>query len=94
VGAVGMKAREVDDDVMKDAAVVVESRESALHESGEIAHSGAHIYAELGELLAGKIAKPQGRSAVFKSLGIAVEDVAAAQLVCRRAMETERGGAA
>jgi ornithine cyclodeaminase/alanine dehydrogenase-like protein (mu-crystallin family) len=74
--------------------VVVESREAALQESGEIMHSGAQIYAELGEVLAGKIPKPQGQTTVFKSLGIAVEDVAAAELVYRRAMGAGEGGAA
>jgi ornithine cyclodeaminase/alanine dehydrogenase-like protein (mu-crystallin family) len=86
VGAVGPKPRELDDDAMKNAVVVVESREAALQESEEIMHSGAQIYAELGELLAGMKPKPQGKATVFKSLGIAVEDVAAAELVYRRAM--------
>jgi ornithine cyclodeaminase/alanine dehydrogenase-like protein (mu-crystallin family) len=85
VGAVGPKPREVDDAGMKNAVVVVESREAALQESGEIAHSGAQIYAELGELLAGLKPKPHGKTTLFKSLGIAVEDVAAAALVYRRA---------
>jgi ornithine cyclodeaminase/alanine dehydrogenase-like protein (mu-crystallin family) len=85
VGAVGPKPREVDDDGMKNAVVAVESREAALQESGEIAHSGAQIYAELGELLAGVKPKPHGNTTIFKSLGIAVEDVAAAALVYRRA---------
>ncbi|MGI9073216.1 MAG: ornithine cyclodeaminase family protein [Bryobacteraceae bacterium] len=94
VGAVGPKARELDDDAMKNAVVVVESREAAFEESGEIMHSGAQIYAELGEVLAGKIPEPQGQTTVFKSLGIAVEDVAAAELVYRRAMGMGQGGAA
>ena len=38
--------------------------------------------AELGELLAGTVAKRPARHSVFKSLGIAVEDIAAARLVC------------
>jgi ornithine cyclodeaminase/alanine dehydrogenase-like protein (mu-crystallin family) len=91
VGAVGPKARELDDDAMKNAAVVVESREAALQESGEIMHSGAQIYAELGEVLMGKIPKPQGKTIVFKSLGIAVEDVAAGELVYRRALAACEG---
>jgi thiomorpholine-carboxylate dehydrogenase len=86
VGAVGTKPRELDDDALKNAVVVVESRASALQESAEILQSGAQIYAELGELLAGMRPKPEGRTTVFKSLGIAVEDVAAAQLVYRQAM--------
>jgi thiomorpholine-carboxylate dehydrogenase len=58
----------------------VESRESAVQESGDIVHSGAPIYAELGELLARKKSLPS-RRVVFKSLGIAATDVAAARLV-------------
>lgn len=90
VGAVGTKPRELDNDALKNAAVVVESRASALQESAEITHSGAQIHAELGELLAGLRPKPEGRTTVFKSLGIAVEDVAAAQLVYRRAMGAQK----
>jgi ornithine cyclodeaminase/alanine dehydrogenase-like protein (mu-crystallin family) len=91
VGAVGPKARELDDDAMKNAVVLVESREAALEESGEIMQSGVQIYAELGEVLIGKIPKPQGKTTVFKSLGIAVEDVAAGELVYRRAIAAYEG---
>jgi thiomorpholine-carboxylate dehydrogenase len=52
-----------------------------MHESGDILHSGAAIYAELGEVLVGKVALPSGRRVVYKALGIAAEDVAAARLV-------------
>lgn len=88
VGAVGLKARELDDDAMTKSVVVVESREAAFKESGEIVHSRAQIYAELGEVLSGSMPRPQGKTTVFKSLGIAVEDVAAGALVYRRAMTT------
>ena len=87
VGAVGPTRRELDSETMQ-AAVVVESREAARIESGDILLAGAAIYAELGELLAGEKQLPPGRI-VFKSLGIAIEDIAAAQLVyeavCSRA---------
>jgi ornithine cyclodeaminase/alanine dehydrogenase-like protein (mu-crystallin family) len=87
VGAVGLQARELDEELMRSAAVVVESRESARHESAEIVHSGASVYAELGELLGGTVGKPNaGTTVVFKSLGIAVEDVAAARLVYQAAL--------
>jgi thiomorpholine-carboxylate dehydrogenase len=81
VGAVGTWARELHDDVLQNAAIAVESREAALRESGEILHSNSPIYAELGELLAGTKAKPQSRHTVYKGLGVAVEDVAAARLI-------------
>lgn len=86
VGAVGVKPRELDDEAMRDAAIVVECRDAAMHESGDIIQSGATIYAELGELLAGTKEKPQGRTTIYKSLGVAVEDVAAAKLVHEKAL--------
>ncbi len=80
VGAVGARNREVDDAVM-DGAVVVDSREAAKVEAGEILMSGANVYAELGEIVAGTTAKPAAERVVFKSLGLAVEDLATAGLV-------------
>jgi thiomorpholine-carboxylate dehydrogenase len=45
--------------------------------------SGTKIYAELGEALAGKVPSPTNETTVFKSLGMAVEDIVAAMLVYR-----------
>jgi len=84
VATVGPHRRELDDAVM-NAAVVVESREAALRESGDILKSGARIYAELGELLARSVALPSGRRIVYKALGIGAEDVAAARLIYEKA---------
>ncbi len=86
VGAVGLQAREIDDEAMRGAAVVVESREAALRESGDIVQSGAAIYAELGELLSRAKPRPRSRTTIFKSLGVAVEDVAAAKLVYEKVL--------
>jgi ornithine cyclodeaminase/alanine dehydrogenase-like protein (mu-crystallin family) len=83
VGAVGPIRREVDSDTMR-GAVVVDSREAAAKESGDILLAGASIYAELGEILAGTRPKPESDTIVFKSLGIAVEDLAAAKLVLEK----------
>ncbi len=80
VGAVGPARRELDDEAMR-GAVVVESREAALAESGDILMAKAPIYAELGELLAGSKPLPRGRTTIFQSIGQAVEDIAAARLV-------------
>jgi ornithine cyclodeaminase/alanine dehydrogenase-like protein (mu-crystallin family) len=88
VGAVGPQMRELDDEAMR-AAVVVESREAALRESGDILGSGATVYAELGELLAGTRPTLAGR-VVFKSLGVAAEDLAAAALVWQKWQERGR----
>jgi len=81
IGAVGPHMRELDDHAMQNAAIIVESREAALVESGDIIDSGRAIYSELGELLTGCKPKPQSRTTVYKSLGVAVEDIAAAKLV-------------
>src|SRR3974377_826231 len=80
VGAVGASNREVDDEVMQ-GALIVDSREAAKVEAGEILIAGATIYAELGEIVAGTKAKPSVERVVFKSLGLAVEDLAAGKLV-------------
>jgi thiomorpholine-carboxylate dehydrogenase len=79
VGAVGPTRRELDSDALR-AFVVVESRKSAASEAGDILLAGAEVDAELGELLAGKPVNRMGRT-VYKSLGIALEDLAAARLV-------------
>jgi thiomorpholine-carboxylate dehydrogenase len=84
VGAIGAGKRELDGQAM-DAAVVVDSRAAAAQEAGDIIHSGAPIHAEIGELLAGVRPLPsRGSRVVFKSLGLAVEDVVAAGLVWDR----------
>ena len=84
VGAPRPDWRELDDEVMANV-VFVDSREAAYAESGDVILSGAEIHAELGEALAGVKSAPAGKTTVFKSLGMAVEDVAAAMLVYRAA---------
>jgi ornithine cyclodeaminase/alanine dehydrogenase-like protein (mu-crystallin family) len=80
VGAVGPSLRELDDAAMA-GALVVESSEAALRESGDVLLSGATVYAELGELLSGTKGLPNTDRVIYKSLGIAIEDVATANLV-------------
>ena len=80
VGAVGPTRRELDSDTLR-GMVIVDSREAAMREAGDILLAGAESYAELGELLAGAKPMPEARITVFKSLGLAVEDIAAAKLV-------------
>jgi len=79
--------RELDDDAMRNV-VFVDSREAATKESGDVILSGAKIYAELGEALAGKVPPRASETTIFKSLGMAVEDIAAAMLVYRAAPAT------
>jgi thiomorpholine-carboxylate dehydrogenase len=88
VGACRPDWRELDDQAMANV-VFVDSREGAMKESGDVILSGAKIYAELGEALAGKVQPRTTETTIFKSLGMAVEDVAAAVLVYR-AVATEK----
>jgi ornithine cyclodeaminase/alanine dehydrogenase-like protein (mu-crystallin family) len=81
VGAVGMQARELDVQAMHGSAIVVEQRAAAERESAEIVGSGVPIYAELGEILARTKAKPKQTKTIYKSLGVAVEDVCAARMI-------------
>ena len=100
VGASVPSARELDADVVADASLFVDRRESTVNESGDYLLALAearigpdHIRAELGELLIGTA---DGRTSpdeltLFKSLGIAVEDLAAAELCVARAREAGIG---
>jgi alanine dehydrogenase len=87
VGAARPDWRELDDGVLRRAKVYVDSREAAQKESGDVIAAG-EVVAEIGEVVAGK--KPGRGSAeevtLFKSLGLAVEDVVAAELVYRKAL--------
>jgi ornithine cyclodeaminase len=96
VGACLKDARELDTEAIVRSRLYVDRRESALAESGDFliprsegAIGDDHIVGEIGELLIGKC--PGRRSpaeiTVFDSLGIAVEDLAAARYLDRRARE-------
>ena len=100
VGSSSPKSREVDTATMAAAALFVDRRESTLNEAGDYlfaASEGAigpdHIRAELGELLTGS---KRGRTSpdeitLFKSLGLAVEDLAAAAYLYKKAKELNAG---
>ena len=81
VGAVGAERRELDDEAMLSSCLIAESTASLERESGDVLLSGARIYAEIGQILAGAVPAPVGRRIVFKSVGMAIEDLAAARLV-------------
>jgi ornithine cyclodeaminase/alanine dehydrogenase-like protein (mu-crystallin family) len=100
VGSSTPHAREVDIATIASSALFVDRRESTLNEAGDYLtamHEGAvgpeHIRAELGEVLTGQ--KPGRTSAeeitLFKSLGLAVEDLAAANYLYRKARELNAG---
>jgi ornithine cyclodeaminase/alanine dehydrogenase-like protein (mu-crystallin family) len=86
VGATRPAWRELDDEALRKARIYVESREAAMKESGDIIAAG-QIFAEIGEVVAGS---KNGRESdeeitLFKSVGVAVEDIVAADLVYRNA---------
>jgi ornithine cyclodeaminase/alanine dehydrogenase-like protein (mu-crystallin family) len=100
VGTYSAAAREIDTSTMAAARVFVDRRESALNEAGDYllaAREGAigpeHIKGELGEVLNGKVAGRQsaGQITLFKSLGLAVEDLAAAEYVFTQAQKNNAG---
>ena len=100
IGTFSPSAREVDTETMAAASLFVDRRESALNEAGdyliaarESAIGPDHIKAELGEVLIGA---HQGRTSpaeitLFKSLGLAIEDLAAASLAYRKAQQQAVG---
>lgn len=102
VGACFATARELDTRAVVRSRLYVDLRESARHEAGDFlipkaegAIGDDHIVGELGEVLLGTVA---GRRApeeitLFKSLGIAVEDLAAAHTIYRTALERGAGTA-
>ena len=59
-----------------------------MKESGDVILSETKIHGELGEALVGKISTRKEETTIFKSLGMAVEDIAAALLVYRSVMQT------
>ncbi len=92
VGACRPNQREMDPALVRRARLFVDSRAAAIEESGDVIGAGeAHIVAELGEAAAAR--KTDTEITIFKSLGLAVEDVAAAHLAYTRAIESRRGAA-
>ena len=80
VGATRPNWRELDDAAMRNT-LIVDSREACLKESGDVMHSGATIFAEAGEVFAGIKCPNRSETTIFKSVGLAVEDIATARLV-------------
>jgi ornithine cyclodeaminase len=102
VNSVGLNptGREVDEQTVADALLVVESRESALAPPPAgapelVGISPAHVHAELGELVAGTRPGRSSRDEItlYKSVGVAVQDIAAAALVLAAAKGRSMGRA-
>jgi ornithine cyclodeaminase/alanine dehydrogenase-like protein (mu-crystallin family) len=99
VGSYTTEMREVDASLVRRARVVVDQREAALAEAGDVAGPVADglvdvaAIAEIGEIVLGRA---EGRTSdeeitFFKSVGNAVQDLAVASVVLERAVEAERG---
>lgn len=100
IGWVGKDARELDSATVKKSKLVVDSREGVLSESGDIIIpikegiiDETHIYAELGELVAGaKKGRENDREVtLFKSVGLAIEDAITAKLAYEKALRSGVG---
>jgi ornithine cyclodeaminase/alanine dehydrogenase-like protein (mu-crystallin family) len=95
VGASRLNAREADDDVVTGSRFFVDSRTSARAEAGELKHamdaglvSESHILGEIGDVLNGSVVGRTGEQdlTVYKSLGVAAQDLAAAHIIYERAV--------
>ena len=95
VGASLLGAREADDDVVTRSRFFVDSRTSARAEAGELKHamdaglvSESHVLGEIGDVLSGSVVGRTGDDdiTVYKSLGVAAQDLAAAHVIYERAV--------
>ena len=96
VGAYTATTREVPSETVAAARVFVDDRTAALSEAGDLllaiadgAIDESHVVGTLGDVLIGQV---QGRTdaqqiTIFESLGLGLEDIAAASHVCGRALE-------
>ena len=96
VGSSVKSSREIDTETMKAASLFIDRRESTVNESGDYLMAGLtpdHIRAEIGDLLIGKAKgrTSHGEITLFKSLGLAVEDLASAQFLFTAAQRAGRG---
>ncbi len=89
VGACRPEWRELDDALLARARIWTDSSEAARTESGDVIAADARLVGEIGAVANGALGGRQaaGEVTVFKSLGVAVEDVASAELVWRRLAE-------
>ncbi len=81
VGAPRPTWRELDDAAMHAGVVIGDTYHSARTEAGDVLLSGAKVVAEIGEVLSGAYAVPENTTVIFKALGLAAEDAAAAKFV-------------
>ena len=99
-GACFKEARELDTEAVRRARLFTDCRESCVNEAGDFllpraegAIGDAHLLGEVGEVFLGRL---EGRRipediTLYESLGIAIEDLASAHWIHRRALETGKG---
>jgi len=93
VGAFTPEMQEIDENTVRRARVIVDSREACQAEAGDIIKTNASIEAELGEIVNGEHPDRKSREEItfFKSVGLAAQDAAAAAAVLVRAEKKELG---
>jgi alanine dehydrogenase len=93
VGATRPNWRELDDEVLHRSTIYVESREPALKESGDVIAADKELV-EIGEVIAGKQRgrKSADQITLFKSVGVAIEDIATAELVLKASASAPKSG--
>jgi alanine dehydrogenase len=91
VGATRPNWRELDGEVLHRSTIYVESREPALKESGDVIAADKELI-EIGEVIAGKQSgrKSADQITLFKSVGVAIEDLTAAELVLKKRAEIQK----
>ena len=100
VGSCSPLARELDTRAMVRSRLFVDKRESTLKEAGDFlipksegAIGDEHIVGELGDILLGRVEarKSEGEITLFESLGLAIEDLASAEHIYRKALKKDMG---
>ncbi|MBW2094263.1 MAG: hypothetical protein JRI80_05195 [Deltaproteobacteria bacterium] len=93
VGAFTPDMQEIDENTVRRARVIVDSREACLAEAGDIIKPNASIDAELGDIVNGRYPGRQTDEEItfFKSVGLAAQDAAAAAAVLARAEKKGMG---
>lgn len=100
VGSCSPTHRELDSEAILNSRFYADRRESVLHEAGDFlipkqegAVTDDHVLGEIGDILIGKLAGRQSEQEItlFKSLGLAVEDLASAQYIYSQALEKKVG---
>jgi alanine dehydrogenase len=100
IGSHTPEARELDEITIKKSKIVVDSKEATLKEAGDLIIpikngiiSSNAIYAELGELIVGKKLGRESKDeiTVFKSVGLAIQDISTAKLVYEKAVKENIG---